>query len=120
MLYVEKVYKVKDFKGNEVKLDSFAEWLRKNIDTSGGNFFSNVANYINNMKDIAKYKGIIYLTDGEEVFKPFNLPPIKNIFLIDGRDIDLSDTSRFSTKFLSYVQKQTPGGKKVDIYQINI
>lgn len=120
VLYVQKVYKVKDFRGNEVKKDSFPKWLKQNIDTQGGNYFSTVAKHISNMKDIANFKGIIYLTDGEEAYDKFTLPPIKNIFLIDGKDLDLADMNRSSSRFLKYVQKQTPGGKKVDIYQINI
>lgn len=116
VLYIEKVYKVIDFKPEDTKGTKLAEWLRKNINKSGGNYFPDVMKSINSMVDLKKFKGIVYLTDGFEVIdKGFTLPPMKNIFLIDGP----VGESYGNSDFLSYVQKQNPGGKKVDIYQIN-
>jgi hypothetical protein len=89
----------------------------QNIDMTGGNYFPAVADYLNKMPDIKNFKGILYLTDGFEYFdRQFTLPPMKNIFLITGPVGD----NYGNTKFLQTVQKQTPDGKKVDIYQVNI
>jgi predicted metal-dependent peptidase len=115
ILYTDNVYREKDFTPTEAKGMELSNWLKKNIDTTGGNYFSNVAEYISKIKGIEKYKGAIFLTDGEEAWKPFKLPPLKHIFLIDGNP----HSSGLAADFLSYVKKQRPAGKEVDIYQIN-
>lgn len=122
VLYTEQVYKVQDFTGSQIRTSKFPEWLRTNIDKTGGNYFSDVAKTISSMRDIKRFKGIVYLTDGEEAWDPdgFKLPPVKNIFLIEGNNIDLGNNSRHSTQFINYVRKQKPGGQTVDVYQINI
>jgi predicted metal-dependent peptidase len=117
VLYIERVYKVKDFSPSEAKGEKLSQWLMQNINMTGGNYFPAVADYLNNMPDIKNFKGILYLTDGFEYFdRPFTLPPMKNIFLITGPVGD----NYGNTNFLQTVQKQTPDGKKVDIYQVNI
>lgn len=115
LLYHDDVYKEQDFVPGELKGTQLSVWLMQNIDKTGGNHFSNIAKYISGIKGIDKYKGAIFLTDGQEGYDPFKLPPLKHIFLIDGQIMD----GGAAEKFLKYVQKQRPAGKAVDIYQIN-
>ena len=115
LLYHHEVYKEKDFNPNEMRGTQLSVWLKQNIDKTGGNYFSAIVNYISSIKGIQTYKGAIFLTDGQEAFQPFKLPPLKHIFLIDGQIMDGGEAE----KFLKYVQKQRPAGKAVDIYQIN-
>lgn len=115
LLYHDNVYKEQDFVPGDLKEAQLSVWLKQNIDSMGGNHFSNIAKYISSIRGIDKYKGAIFLTDGQESYDPFKLPPLKHIFLIDGQIMD----GGAAEKFLKYVQKQRPAGKAVDIYQIN-
>ena len=119
VLYIEKVYKYVDFKPDQVRGAKLAKWLMDNIDTSGGNYFSQVMRDMHSMKDLNTFKGIIYLTDGFEYWdkaKGFDLPPMKNIFLISGP----IGENFGNTEFLKYVGDKRPGGKTVDIYSVNL
>ena len=115
ILYTEEIYKTVDFKPDDIKGTRLASWLMTNIDKSGGNYFPTVMKQLHLMKDLPKFKGIIYLTDGYEVFNPgFVLPEMKNVFLIAG------PVTAGNKPFIKYVEAQRRGGFKTDVWSVHL